>query len=87
MSLKRMMMVGAGGLLLALVVLDPVFASTSGGGNLPWESPLRQIQIHHRSPRRLHRACGCGGCRRHADPRWRVQRFRAAPHVCRTRPR
>ncbi|WP_461328109.1 TrbC/VirB2 family protein [Bradyrhizobium huanghuaihaiense] len=23
---------------------DPVFASTSGGGNLPWESPLQQIQ-------------------------------------------
>ena len=39
-----MMIVGAGGLLLALVMLDPVFASTSGGGNLPWESPLQQIQ-------------------------------------------
>nr|WP_246740245.1 TrbC/VirB2 family protein [Bradyrhizobium sp. LCT2] len=25
-------------------MLDPVFASTSGGGNLPWESPLQQIQ-------------------------------------------
>jgi type IV secretion system protein TrbC len=44
MSLNRTMMVGAGGLLLALVMLDPVFASTSGGGNLPWESPLQQIQ-------------------------------------------
>jgi type IV secretory pathway VirB2 component (pilin) len=44
MSLNRMMIVGAGGLLLALVTLDPVFASTSGGGNLPWESPLQQIQ-------------------------------------------
>ncbi|MGY3116150.1 type IV secretory pathway VirB2 component (pilin) [Bradyrhizobium sp. S3.14.4] len=44
MSLNRMMIVGAGGLLLALVMLDPVFASTSGGGNLPWESPLQQIQ-------------------------------------------
>ncbi|WP_314962557.1 TrbC/VirB2 family protein [Bradyrhizobium cosmicum] len=44
MSLNRMMIVGAGGLLLALVMLDPAFASTSGGGNLPWESPLQQIQ-------------------------------------------
>ncbi|GLR98906.1 MULTISPECIES: TrbC/VirB2 family protein [Bradyrhizobium] len=44
MSHNRMMIVGAGGLLLALVMLDPVFASSSGGGNLPWESPLQQIQ-------------------------------------------
>ncbi|WP_027584281.1 TrbC/VirB2 family protein [Bradyrhizobium sp. Ai1a-2] len=44
MSRSRMMIVGAGSLLLALVMLDPVFASTSGGGNLPWESPLQQIQ-------------------------------------------
>ncbi|MFH0299462.1 TrbC/VirB2 family protein [Bradyrhizobium sp. 31Argb] len=44
MSLNRMMIVGAGSMLLALVMLDPVFASTSGGGNLPWESPLQQIQ-------------------------------------------
>lgn len=43
MSLNRMMIVGAGGLLLVLVILDPAFASTSGG-NLPWESPLQQIQ-------------------------------------------
>ncbi|UGA48950.1 TrbC/VirB2 family protein (plasmid) [Bradyrhizobium barranii subsp. apii] len=44
MSLNRMILAGAGGLLLALVILDPAFASTSGGGNLPWESPLQQIQ-------------------------------------------
>ncbi|WP_371930200.1 TrbC/VirB2 family protein [Bradyrhizobium sp. CCGUVB1N3] len=39
-----MIFAGAGGLLLALVMSDPVFASTGGGGNLPWESPLQQIQ-------------------------------------------
>ncbi|GAH27355.1 unnamed protein product [marine sediment metagenome] len=44
MSLNRMMIIGAGCLLVALLMLDPVFASTSGGGNLPWESPLQQIQ-------------------------------------------
>jgi type IV secretion system protein VirB2 len=38
-----MLIVGATGLVLALVVLDPAFASSSGG-NLPWESPLQQIQ-------------------------------------------
>lgn len=44
MSRNRMMILGAGGLLLVLVMLDPALASTSGGGNLPWESPLQQIQ-------------------------------------------
>ncbi len=44
MSRNRMMIVGAAGILLALLALDPAFASTSGGGNLPWESPLQQIQ-------------------------------------------
>ncbi|UGX99502.1 TrbC/VirB2 family protein (plasmid) [Bradyrhizobium barranii subsp. barranii] len=44
MSHNRMMIVGASGALLALLILDPAFASTSGGGNLPWESPLQQIQ-------------------------------------------
>ncbi|GLR87725.1 TrbC/VirB2 family protein [Bradyrhizobium iriomotense] len=44
MSRNRMMIVGASGVLLALLILDPAFASTSGGGNLPWESPLQQIQ-------------------------------------------
>jgi len=38
------MIVGAAGLVLALIALDPALASTSGGGNLPWESPLQQIQ-------------------------------------------
>ena len=44
MSRNRMMIVGATGLVLALAALEPAFASTSGGGNLPWESPLQQIQ-------------------------------------------
>ncbi|MDA9448299.1 conjugal transfer protein [Bradyrhizobium sp. CCBAU 21360] len=44
MSRNRMMIVSANGMLLALLILDPAFASTSGGGNLPWESPLQQIQ-------------------------------------------
>lgn len=44
MSRNRIMIAGVSGLLLALVILDPAFASTSGGGNLPWESPLQQIQ-------------------------------------------
>lgn len=44
MSRNRMMIVGATGLVLALIAFDPAFASTSGGGNLPWESPLQQIQ-------------------------------------------
>lgn len=44
MSRNRMMIVGAAGLVLSLFALDPAFASTSGGGNLPWESPLQQIQ-------------------------------------------
>lgn len=44
MSRNRMMIAGVSSLLLALVILDPAFASTSGGGNLPWESPLQQIQ-------------------------------------------
>lgn len=39
-----MMIVCATGLVFALIVLDPAFASTTGGGNLPWESPLQQIQ-------------------------------------------
>jgi type IV secretion system protein VirB2 len=43
MSRNRMLIVGATGLVLALCVLDPAFASSSGG-NLPWESPLQQIQ-------------------------------------------
>ena len=43
MSRNRMLIVGATGLVLALLVLDPAFASSSGG-NLPWESPLQQIQ-------------------------------------------
>ncbi|WP_415024184.1 TrbC/VirB2 family protein [Bradyrhizobium sp.] len=44
MSPKNAMIVCAGGILLASLMLDPAFASTSGGGNLPWESPLQQIQ-------------------------------------------
>lgn len=44
MSRNRMMIMGATGLALALFAFDPAFASTSGGGNLPWESPLQQIQ-------------------------------------------
>ncbi|MCP1845850.1 type IV secretory pathway VirB2 component (pilin) [Bradyrhizobium sp. USDA 4524] len=44
MSRKHIVIVGAGSLLLALVMSDACFASTSGGGNLPWESPLQQIQ-------------------------------------------
>lgn len=44
MSRERMMIVGVMGVLLALLALDPALASTSGGGNLPWESPLQQIQ-------------------------------------------
>ncbi|MBR1069563.1 TrbC/VirB2 family protein [Bradyrhizobium liaoningense] len=44
MSHNRMMIVGTSAALLALLILDPAFASTSGGGNLPWESPLQQIQ-------------------------------------------
>ncbi len=44
MSRNRMMILGAAGLVLAIFALDPAFASTSGGGNLPWESPLQQIQ-------------------------------------------
>ncbi|WGR90655.1 TrbC/VirB2 family protein (plasmid) [Bradyrhizobium sp. ISRA443] len=44
MSRNRMMIAGASGLLLALLMLEPALASTSGGGNLPWESPLQQIQ-------------------------------------------
>ncbi|MFK4531821.1 type IV secretory pathway VirB2 component (pilin) [Bradyrhizobium ottawaense] len=44
MSLNRMMIVGASAALLALPILDPAVASTSGGGNLPWESPLQLIQ-------------------------------------------
>ncbi|UFW92211.1 TrbC/VirB2 family protein (plasmid) [Bradyrhizobium barranii] len=44
MSLNRLMLVGAGALLLTCVMLDPVSASSGGGGNLPWESPLQQIQ-------------------------------------------
>lgn len=44
MSRNRIVIAGVSGLLLALVMLDPAFASTSGGGNLPWESPLQQIQ-------------------------------------------
>ena len=44
MSRNRMMIVGVAGMVLALLALDPAFASTSGGGNLPWESPLQQIQ-------------------------------------------
>jgi type IV secretory pathway VirB2 component (pilin) len=44
MSRDRMILVGVVGVLLALFALDPALASTSGGGNLPWESPLQQIQ-------------------------------------------
>jgi type IV secretion system protein VirB2 len=44
MSPKRLVILGVSGMLLAFFVLDPAFASTSGGGNLPWESPLQQIQ-------------------------------------------
>lgn len=44
MSRNRMMIVGATGLVFALFALAPAFASTGGGGNLPWESPLQQIQ-------------------------------------------
>ncbi|MFG1428841.1 TrbC/VirB2 family protein [Roseixanthobacter glucoisosaccharinicivorans] len=44
MSRERMMIVGVAGVLITLLALDPALASTSGGGNLPWESPLQQIQ-------------------------------------------
>jgi type IV secretion system protein TrbC len=43
MSRNRIMIVGATGLVFALFALAPALAST-GGGNLPWESPLQQIQ-------------------------------------------
>lgn len=44
MSRERMLIVAIISILLALSALDSAFASTSGGGNLPWESPLQQIQ-------------------------------------------
>ena len=43
MSPKSLVILAVSGMLLALFVLDPAFASTSGG-NLPWEGPLQQIQ-------------------------------------------
>ena len=43
MSRNRAILVGITGLMLAMIALEPAFAS-SGGGNLPWESPLQQIQ-------------------------------------------
>jgi type IV secretion system protein VirB2 len=39
-----MMIIGGIGVVLALLLVEPAFASTTGGGNLPWESPLQQIQ-------------------------------------------
>jgi type IV secretion system protein VirB2 len=44
MSRDRMMIIGAAGMVFALLLIEPAFASTTGGGNLPWESPLQQIQ-------------------------------------------
>lgn len=44
MSRDRLMIVGVASLLLTLLLFEPAFASTTGGGNLPWESPLQQIQ-------------------------------------------
>ncbi len=44
MSRNRMIIAGAAGLLLALLALEPALASTGGGGGLPWEGPLQQIQ-------------------------------------------
>lgn len=44
MSPSKTIIVCAGGILLASLMLHPALASTSGGGNLPWESPLQQIQ-------------------------------------------
>ncbi len=43
MSLERKLLSVALGLALMLLALDPALASSSGG-NLPWESPLQQIQ-------------------------------------------
>ena len=44
MSRDRMMIIGTAGMVFALLLIEPAFASTTGGGNLPWESPLQQIQ-------------------------------------------
>lgn len=44
MPRDRMMIIGGIGVVLALLLIEPAFASTTGGGNLPWESPLQQIQ-------------------------------------------
>jgi type IV secretion system protein VirB2 len=44
MSRDRMMIIGVAGMVFALLLIEPAFASTTGGGNLPWESPLQQIQ-------------------------------------------
>jgi len=43
MSRERSILAVVLGLSLALLALDPALASSSGG-NLPWESPLQQIQ-------------------------------------------
>lgn len=45
MSRERhsILVAGALALTLSLVLIEPAFAS-SGGGGLPWESPLQQIQ-------------------------------------------
>ncbi len=44
MPRDRMMIIGGIGVVLALLLVEPTLASTTGGGNLPWESPLQQIQ-------------------------------------------
>lgn len=44
MPRNRMMIIGGIGVMLALLLIEPAVASTTGGGNLPWESPLQQIQ-------------------------------------------
>lgn len=44
MPRDRMMIIGGIGVMLALLLIEPAVASTTGGGNLPWESPLQQIQ-------------------------------------------
>lgn len=43
MSLERFCTLGLSMLVLGLLLSEPTFASSSGGG-LPWESPLQQIQ-------------------------------------------
>jgi type IV secretion system protein VirB2 len=44
MPRDRMMIIGGIVMVLALLLVEPAFASSTGGANLPWESPLQQIQ-------------------------------------------